>query len=62
MQRFSIRKNKRMKKLLVIISIIGLISLTSCGAQENCRGRVDIHQVQQHASGMLAANYMQEKN
>jgi len=27
-----------MKKLVLAISVIGLITLTSCGAQENCRG------------------------
>jgi hypothetical protein len=27
-----------MKKLVLAISVIGLVTLTSCGAQENCRG------------------------
>jgi uncharacterized lipoprotein YehR (DUF1307 family) len=28
-----------MKKLLILFSIIGVITLTSCGAQEECRSR-----------------------
>ncbi len=28
-----------MKKLFILFSIIGIITLTSCGAQEECRSR-----------------------
>jgi len=28
-----------MRKIFLAISFIGLVSLTSCGSQENCRGR-----------------------
>jgi len=27
-----------MKKLVLALSVIGLVTLSSCGAQENCRG------------------------
>ncbi len=27
-----------MKKLVLALSVLGLVTLTSCGAQENCRG------------------------
>ena len=27
-----------MKKLFLVLSVIGLISLSSCGSQESCRG------------------------
>ena len=51
-----------MKKLFFIISIIGLFSLTSCGAQEECRGRSDNYKIQQQkTSNMLAVNYIREK-
>jgi hypothetical protein len=29
-----------MKRILFLLTIIGMTSLVSCGAQENCRGRV----------------------
>ncbi len=51
-----------MKKLFFIVSLIGLFSLTSCGAQEDCRGRADHSKiVNQHPDKMLAVNYIQEK-
>jgi len=34
-----------MKKYFLIISLIGLITLTSCGSQENCRGRGDNYKI-----------------
>jgi len=37
-----------MKKLFFAFSIIALISLSSCGAQENCRGRGNVnYQIEQ---------------
>lgn len=27
-----------MKKIVLALSVLGLVTLTSCGAQENCRG------------------------
>lgn len=53
-------KFRRMKKLLFIISLVGLFSLTSCGAQEECRGRTDIQKVQQQPTKMLAVNYTKD--
>jgi len=51
-----------MKKLFFIVSIIGLFSLTSCGAQEECRGRADHSKIaKQHPDKLLAFNYAQEK-
>ena len=49
-----------MKKLLFIISLVGLFSLTSCGAEENCRGRADVNKVQQQPAQMLAVNYIKD--
>ena len=61
MQRYNSKKTNSMKKLFFIFSLIGLFSLTSCGAQEECRGRAD-NNIQQHTNNnMLAVNYLQEK-
>ncbi len=49
-----------MKKIFLIISFIGLFSLASCGVQENCRGRADIHKAQQQPAKMLAVNYTKD--
>ena len=50
-----------MKKLFLAISIIGLFSLTSCGSQENCRGRVDNYKIEkQQPAKMLVYNDKQE--
>ncbi len=51
-----------MKKFFVIISVIGLFSLTSCGAQEDCRGRADNYKIQQQTSKALAVNNQFKKN
>ncbi len=51
-----------MKKLFFIISLVGLFSLTSCGAQEECRGRTDNYKVQQQPAKMLAVNDIQEND
>ncbi len=51
-----------MKKLFFIVSLIGLFSLASCGAQEECRGRADQSKIEkQQPNKMLAINYIQEK-
>jgi len=53
-----------MKKLFLILSLIGLVSLTisSCGAQKECRGRGDNYQIKtQNPSIMLAFNDMHKK-
>lgn len=51
-----------MKKLLFIVSLIGFFSLTSCGAQEDCRGRAEHSKIiKQHPDKMLAVNYSLEK-
>jgi len=42
MYKFAVNKHKssiKMKKLFFIFGIVGLITLTSCGAQESCRSR-----------------------
>jgi len=50
-----------MKKIFLAISIIGLISLTSCGAEENCRGRTDNYKIsKQQPAKMLAYNDKQD--
>ncbi len=51
-----------MKKLFLIVTLIGLFSLTSCGAQEECRGRADNSKTtNQYPDKTLAINYIQEK-
>jgi len=50
-----------MKTFFFAISIIGLISLTSCGAQENCRGRGNYYTIsKQQPVKMLGYNNEQE--
>lgn len=49
-----------MKKLFFIISLVGLFSLTSCGSEENCRGRADNYKVQKQTSMMAAVDREQE--
>jgi len=51
-----------MKKLLLALSVVGMISLTSCGAQENCRGRVDNSKISKEKPvKLLAFNYLKKK-
>lgn len=51
-----------MKKLLFIVTLIGVFTLASCGAQEDCRGRADHSKIsKKHPDKMLAFNNIQEK-
>ncbi len=50
-----------MKKIFVIVSIIGFFGLISCGAQEDCRGRAENYKIQQQTSQTLVVNYQPEK-
>ncbi len=52
-----------MKKIILILSVIGLVTLSSCGAQEDCRGRGDNYKIQkQQPTKMLAAAVVSIKN
>ncbi len=51
-----------MKKLFFAFSIIGLITLSSCGAQENCRGRGNVnHQIEQAPTTIQAIATLTER-
>ncbi len=46
-----------MKKLFFVLSMAGLLALTSCGAQQDCRGRGANYKIAKQAPAqMLAVN------
>lgn len=62
MHHYKAKNINNMKKLLFIVALIGFFSLTSCGAQEDCRGRANHSKItKQNTDKMLAINYIQEK-
>jgi len=52
-----------MKKIILILSLIGLVTLSSCGAQEDCRGRGDNYKIQkQQPTQMLVSTVVSTEN